>query len=54
MDLILHDWKHSLITETFQMKNLFYTCKGTRKVKDFQKTSNNKEIYFTFQSNSTK
>ena len=25
--------------------------KSTRKIKDFQKTSTNKEIYFTFQSN---
>ena len=30
-----------------------YPYKGSRKVKDFQKLSN-KEIYFTFQSNSTK
>ena len=53
---IPNDWKHLLRTETSQ-KNLFkifiYKNKVTRKVKDFQKLSN-KEIYFTFQSNSTK
>ena len=48
MNLIPNDWKHLLKTETSQ-----YLCKGTRKVKDFQKLSN-KEIYFTLQSNSTK
>ena len=59
MDLIPHYWRHLLKTETLQMKNPFYfkaiyLSKSTRKVKDFQKTSTNKEIYFTVQSNSTK
>ena len=29
----------------------YIPIKGTRKVKDFQKISTNKEIYFTLQSN---
>ena len=56
MDLILNDWKHLLRTETSQkslLKIFYYNNKVTMKVKDFQKLSN-KEIYFTFQSNSTK
>ena len=45
-------WKHLLRTETSQ-KSLYYNNKGTNKVKYIQKLSN-KEIYFIFQSNSTK
>ena len=57
MDLIPNDWKHLLKTETSQKKIPFkalYPYKGTRKVKELQKLSTNKEIYFTLQSNSTK
>ena len=56
MDLILNDWKYLLRTETsqkFLLKTFYYSSKGTRKVKDFQKLSN-KEIYFILQYNSTK
>ena len=59
MDLISPDWKHLLKTETFQMKNLIQgtipiPIKVRKKVKYFQKTSTNKEIHFTLQSNSNK
>ena len=56
MGLIPNDWKHLLRTETSQksyLKTFYYNIKDSRKVKDFQKLSNN-EIYFTLQSNSTK
>ena len=55
MGLIPNDWKHLLRTETSQksyLKTFYYNIKDSRKVKDFQKLSNN-EIYFTLQSNST-
>ena len=56
MGLIPSDWKHLLRTETSQksyLKTFYYNIKDRRKVKDFQKLSNN-EIYFTLQCNSTK
>ena len=59
MDLIPHDW---MIGNTYLKLKLFkwkipfkaiycLPYKGLRKVKHFQKTSTNKEIYFTLQSN---
>ena len=59
MDLIPHDWKHllknwNLSSERPLLRYYTYPHKDTRKVKGFHKTSTNKEIYFTFQSNSTK
>ena len=61
MDLIPQDW---MIGNTYLKLNFLNgksilrhytiptTCpKGTRKVKDFHKTSTNKEIYFILQSN---
>ena len=61
MDLIPHDWmientylklKLSKWKIPFKTLSLLPTlCKGTRKLKDFQKTSSKKEIYFILQSN---
>ena len=56
MDLIPNDWKHLFKTETSKkslLKSFYYNNKGITKVKDFQNLSH-KEIYFIFQSNSTK
>ena len=57
MGSISNDWKQLLRTETSQRSLLkvfsYIDNKVNRKVKDFQKLSN-KEIYVTFQSNSTK
>ena len=56
MALIPNDWKQLLRTESSQkslLKTFYYSNKGTRKVKDFQKLSN-KETYFTLLYNSTK
>ena len=56
MEFIVSNWKHLFRTENSQkvLSNFFYyKNKGTREVKDFQKLRN-KEIYFAFQSNSTK
>ena len=56
MEFIVSNWKHLFRIENSQkvLSNFFYyNNKGTRKVKDFQKLRN-KEIYFAFQSNSTK
>ena len=55
-DFIGMDWKHLVRTKTSQkslLKTFYYNNKGPRKVKHFQKLSNN-EIYFILQSNSTK
>ena len=56
MEFIVSNWKHLFRIENSQkvLSNFFYyNNKGTRKVKDFQKLRS-KEIYFAFQSNSTK
>ena len=56
MEFIVSNWKHLFRIENSQkaLSNFFYyNNKGTTKVKDFQKLRN-KEIYFAFQSNSTK
>ena len=56
MDLISNYWEHLFRTETSQkplLKTFYYNNKDTREVKNFQKFSN-KEIYFIFQSNSSK
>ena len=57
MGSTFNDWKHLYRTENSQksLLKIFYYNNNivTRKVKDFQKLPN-KEIYLTFQSNSTK
>ena len=56
MDLTANDWKNLLRTETSPeslLKTFYYNDKGASKVEDYQKLSN-KEIYFIFQSDSTK
>ena len=56
MYLVRIDWKHLVRTETSQisfLKTFYCNNKGTRKVKDFQKSSN-KEIYFFLHSSNTK